>query len=409
MGARCLALTHHDGAMSSLEGSAPSRRTWVIVAVSVLVVVAVLVAVWWIVSDDDSPSTTPAPTTSTTTPSATPTEDESESPRGLPKLGEPRDVATDLAVPWGVAFMPDGDALVSERTTADIVRVTPDGSVTTVGTVPGVTADNEGGLLGIAVAPTFDQDRLVYAYFTTASDNRIVSMRLASGGLGKPTVILDGIPRASYHDGGRLLFGPDGMLYASTGDHGVPDEAQDRGSLAGKILRMTPDGEVPDGNPFGDSLVWSYGHRNVQGLAFDDRGQLWATEFGNSEYDELNLIKAGANYGWPAFEGDGGADAVNQGFINPLLVWSVEDASPSGLAWLDGVLYMGALRGERLWQIPVDGDRVGQPKAALQGALGRIRTVEVAPEGDLWLTTSNTDGRGTVRPGDDRVVSVAVG
>ena len=395
--------------MSSLEGSASSRRTWVTVAVSVLVVAAVLVAVWWIGSDDDSPSTTPAPATSTATPSGSPSEVVSASPRGLPKLGEPRDVATDLAVPWGVAFMPDGDALVSERTTAEVVRVTPDGSVTTVDTVPGVTADNEGGLLGIAVAPTFDQDRLVYAYFTTASDNRIVSMRLTSGGLGKPTVILEGIPRASYHDGGRLLFGPDGMLYASTGDHGVPDEAQDRGSLAGKILRMTPDGEVPDGNPFDDSLIWSYGHRNVQGLAFDDRGQLWATEFGNSEYDELNLIKAGANYGWPAFEGDGGAAAVNKGFVNPLLVWSVEDASPSGLAWLDGVLYMGALRGERLWQIPVDGDRVGQAKAALQGALGRIRTVEVTPEGALWLTTSNTDGRGTARPGDDRIVSVTVG
>jgi glucose/arabinose dehydrogenase len=403
-----MALTRQNGAMSSLEGSGPSRRTWIIAAVGVLVVVAALVAMWWVVSDDDNPSTTPAPVTSTAAPSDTPSDDQSPSPRGLPKLGEPRDVATELAVPWGVAFMPDGDALVSERTTADIVRVTPEGSVTTVGTVPGVTADNEGGLLGIAVAPTFAQDRLVYAYFTTASDNRIVSMKLTSGGLGKPTVILDGIPRASYHDGGRLLFGPDGMLYASTGDHGVPDEAQDRGSLAGKILRMTPDGEVPDGNPFDGSLVWSYGHRNVQGLAFDDSGQLWATEFGNSEYDELNLIEAGANYGWPAFEGDGGADAVNKGFVNPLLVWSVEDASPSGLAWLDGVLYMGALRGERLWQIPVDGDRVGQPKAALEGALGRIRTVVVTPEGDLWLTTSNTDGRGTVRPGDDRIVSIAV-
>jgi len=198
------------------------------------------------------------------------------------------------------------------------------------------------------------------------------------------------------------------MLYASTGDHGEPDLAQDRESLAGKILRMTPDGEVPEGNPFGGSLVWSYGHRNVQGLAFDDKEQLWATEFGNSEYDELNLIEAGANYGWPAFEGDGGADAVDKGFVNPLLVWSVEDASPSGLAWLDGVLYMGALRGERLWQIPVNGDRVGDPRSVFEGALGRIRTVEVTPDGNVWLTTSNTDGRGTVRPGDDRVVSVAV-
>jgi glucose/arabinose dehydrogenase len=405
-------VTRHDGAMSSPEASGPSRQTWVIIVVGALVVAA-LVALWWFVSDDDGPSATPmpatTPATSTASPSPSPSADEKPSAQGLPKLGEPRDVATDLAVPWGVAFMPDGDALVSERTTADIVRVSSQGSVTTVGKVPGVTADNEGGLLGIAVAPTFEQDQLIYAYFTTASDNRIVSMKLTSEGLGKPTVILDGIPRASYHDGGRLLFGPDGMLYASTGDHSVPDDAQDRGSLAGKILRMTPDGKVPDGNPFNGSLVWSYGHRNVQGLAFDDSGQLWATEFGDSTYDELNLIEPGANYGWPAVEGDGGAGAVDKGFVNPLLVWSVEDASPSGLAWRDGILYMGALWGERLWQIPVNGDRVGQPKAAFEGALGRIRTVEVTPEGDLWLTTRNTDGRGTVRPGDDRIVSVDVG
>ena len=395
--------------MNTPEDVAPSRKTWVIVAV-VVVVVAAAIGLWLLVSEDDSsdPSTAPDASPSSATPESSPSDDQSSPPQGLPSLGAPRDVATDLAVPWGVAFLPDGDALVSERTTADIVRVSPDGSVANVGTVPGVTADNEGGLLGIAVAPTFDQDRLVYAYFTTASDNRIVSMKLTSNELGRPTVLLDGIPRASYHDGGRLLFGPDGMLYASTGDRQEPELAQDKESLGGKILRMTPEGGVPDGNPFDDSLVWSYGHRNVQGLAFDDRGQLWATEFGNAEYDELNLIEPGANYGWPEFEGDGGAAAVDKGYVNPLLVWSVEDASPSGLAWLDDVLYMGALRGERLWQIPVNGDRVGDPKGVFEGELGRIRTVEVTPEGDLWLTTSNTDGRGTVRPGDDRIVSVAV-
>ena len=182
------------------------------------------------------------------------------------------------------------------------------------------------------------------------------------------------------------------------------------GSLAGKILRITPEGNVPSGNPFKGSPVWSYGHRNVQGLAFDDAGRLWATEFGDSRADELNLIESGNNYGWPAYEGDGGVQAQRAGFTNPQLTWPVEDASPSGLAWRDGVLYMGALRGERLWQIPLDGDRALQPKAALDGELGRIRTVEVAANGDLWITTSNTDGRTPdVADDDDRVVSVSVG
>jgi glucose/arabinose dehydrogenase len=276
--------------------------------------------------------------------------------------------------------------------------------------VPGVTSDVEGGLLGIAVSPTFADDRLVYAYFTTASDNRIAAMKLTKSGFERPTVLLDGIPRASYHDGGRLLFGPDGMLYATTGDHGQPELAQDLNSLAGKILRLAPDGRVPKDNPFPGSPVWSYGHRNVQGLAFDDAGRLWATEFGDSLADELNLIKPGGNYGWPRYEGDGGQEAVRQGMINPQLTWPVEQASPSGLAYLEGVLYMGALRGERLWQIPLDGNQALQPKAALEGTLGRIRTVAVSPRGDLWITTSNTDGRTTdVAPDDDRVVSVSVG
>jgi glucose/arabinose dehydrogenase len=325
-------------------------------------------------------------------------------------LGKPRDLATQLAVPWGVAFLPDGSALVSERTTAEVVRVAAEGRVRVVGAVPGVTSDGEGGLLGIAVSPTYAEDHLVYAYFSTATDNRIVVMKQTSSGFGKPTVLLDGIPRAAYHDGGRLLFGPDGMLYATTGDHGEPELAQDRSSLAGKILRLSPDGQVPKDNPFPGSPVWSYGHRNVQGLAFDDAGRLWATEFGDSVSDELNLIKRGGNYGWPLYEGDGGQAATSQGLINPQVTWPVAEASPSGLAYLGGVLYMGALRGERLWQIPLQGNQAQRPRAALEGVLGRIRTVAVAPSGDLWITTSNTDGRTTdVAPDDDRVVRVSVG
>jgi glucose/arabinose dehydrogenase len=387
---------------------------WIAVA-AVIAVVGSLLVLWAVVANDDD-----EPASGSPDPSGEPSDSPSESPSvspsssaptasGLPSLGQPRDLATNLAVPWGVAFLPDGSALVSERTTAEVVRVADGEPTETVGSVPDVTADGEGGLLGIAVSPDYSQDRLVYAYYTTETDNRIVSLKYSPRGLTNPRVILDGIPRAAYHDGGRLLFGPDGMLYVTTGDHAVPDLAQDRDSLAGKILRITPDGDVPDDNPFRGSPVWSYGHRNVQGLAFDPDGHLWATEFGDSKADELNLIKPGANYGWPAFEGEGGSEARQQGYTEPKLVWTVEEASPSGLAWLDGVLYMGALRGERLWQIPVSGARVGQPKAALEGTLGRIRTVEASPDGNLWLTTSNTDGRTTeVRPDDDRVVAITV-
>jgi glucose/arabinose dehydrogenase len=324
----------------------------------------------------------------------------------LPALGVPVDIATDLAVPWGLTFLPDGRALAAERTTGRVLMIDEQGASAPVGTVPGVEPDGEGGLLGLAVSPNFADDRLVYAYLTAASDNRIVVQQLRDGQLRDSRPLLTGIPRASYHDGGRLAFGPDGMLYASTGDAGVPELAQDRTSLAGKILRLAADGSVPTDNPFPGSPVWSYGHRNVQGLAFDDQGGLWASEFGSSAFDELNLIEPGGNYGWPRVEGVGD----QPGLIDPQVTWSTDQASPSGLAWIgadgDGVLYMSALRGERLWQIPVTGDTAHQPQATLIGELGRIRTVAIAPDGQLWLTTSNTDGRGEPRPGDDRVVAV---
>ncbi|HEX5018083.1 MAG TPA: PQQ-dependent sugar dehydrogenase [Actinomycetes bacterium] len=393
--------------------SDPSRKLIAWIAIGVVVAVLVVAGAWWLLSEDDDPAASPDDTASTSpspSPSGSVKSSQSVAPGKLPALGQPRDIATNLDVPWGVAFLPDGSALVSERTTGEIVQVAPGERTRTIGEVPGVTPDVEGGLLGIAVSPNYAQDRLVYAYFTTESDNRVVAMKHNPSGFGKPTVLIDGIPRATLHDGGRLVFGPDGMLYVTTGDHGEPELAQDRSSLAGKILRITPDGDVPSGNPFKGSPVWSYGHRNVQGLAFDEAGRLWATEFGDSRADELNLIKPGNNYGWPTYEGDGGAQAESAGFTNPQLTWPVEDASPSGLAWRDGVLYMGALRGERLWQIPLDGDRALQPKAALEDELGRIRTVEVAANGDLWITTSNTDGRTPdVADDDDRVVSVSVG
>ena len=196
-------------------------------------------------------------------------------------------VATGLTTPWGLAFLPDGSALVSERDTALIKRVRPSGALDTVGSVAGVLAEGEGGLLGLAVPPG-PNPAYVLAYTTTATDNRVVRLAWDGSSLGTQTTVLTGIPRGPIHDGGRLAFGPDGAVYVSTGEIGEPDRAQDWDDLAGKVLRITPDGRAADGNPVPGSPVFSVGHRNVQGLAFDGRGQLWASEFGAKDVDELN-------------------------------------------------------------------------------------------------------------------------
>lgn len=311
-------------------------------------------------------------------------------------------VATGLAVPWGVAFLPDGSALVTERDSARLLNVTSTGEVTEIGTVDGVVPGGEGGLLGVEVSPNFATDNLVYLYYTAASDNRIVRFTLDNGEMGEQEVLVSGIPGGFIHNGGRIAFGPDGMLYAGVGEAGNTDLAQDLSSLGGKILRMTPDGQPAPGNPFG-SLVWTYGHRNVQGLAWDAAGRMYATEFGQNTFDEINRIEPGNNYGWPIVEGFGGGDE----FTDPLLTWTTAEASPSGAAILDGSLWAAALRGQRMWRVPLSDDGgVETPEALFTGEFGRLRAVEVAPDGTLWVTTSNRDGRGTPVPEDDRILSI---
>jgi glucose/arabinose dehydrogenase len=319
-------------------------------------------------------------------------------------LGAPRVIASGLDVPWGIAFLPDGDALVSERATGRIKRIPGNGGTPrTVRTIPGVARNfGEGGLLGIAVSPNYSRDRLVYAYYTSSRDNRVVRFRLG----GRSRTVIKGINRAGNHNGGRIAFGPDGKLYIGTGDAGNRGDAQDRGSLNGKILRVNPDGSVPGDNPFG-SPVWSYGHRNVQGLSWDSSGRLWATEFGQDTKDEINLIEKGNNYGWPNVEGDG--DTQGGRYTNPLVTWSPSEASPSGDAVVGSTLYVGALRGQRLWQVPLNGASAGTPSSVFDGRYGRIRTVVRAPGGrSLWFSTSNRDGYGTPRSGDDRILRVSV-
>ncbi|WP_084772698.1 PQQ-dependent sugar dehydrogenase [Nonomuraea candida] len=309
---------------------------------------------------------------------------------------------TGLQVPWAMAFLPDGDALVSERNTGRVMRVRPGQAPTQVATVSGVSASGESGLLGLAVSPTYAQDGWVYAYFTsTSGDNRLVRFQLTAPQT--QTVIFSGVPSAAIHDGGRIAFGPDGMLYVATGDAGVTANAQNLNSPAGKILRMTPTGGVPAGNPFAGSRVWSYGHRNVQGLAWDGQGRMYATEFGQSTWDEINQIVAGGNYGWPACEGT----CSDPSFRNPVVTWTTAESSPSGLAYANGTLFAAALRGQRIWAVPLNGDgTAGTPVAELRSAYGRLRAVAAGPDGRLWISTSNRDGRGNPVAQDDRIIRV---
>jgi glucose/arabinose dehydrogenase len=339
------------------------------------------------------------PTPSETTPGET-TPDPPTGTRDPEAVGA---LAERLEVPWGVGFLPDGAAVVTERISGRVLRVTPDGRVSSLGAITAAVPQGEAGLLGTAVSPDFAADRTLFFYLTTGSDNRVVKARLEGSQLGATSVVLDGIPAGFIHDGGRIAFGPDGHLYVTTGETGDPELAQDPASLAGKILRITADGEPAPGNPDPGSPVWSLGHRNVQGLAWDDEGRLWASEFGDSAWDELNLVERGGNYGWPRVEGTGGGPD----FIDPQLVWPVEQASPSGLAYAGGHLWMAGLRGQRLWRIRVSADgRATRPQAYFTGEYGRLRTVAAAPDGLLWLTTSNRDGRGTPTPDDDRIIRV---
>lgn len=318
----------------------------------------------------------------------------------------PRVLVTGLDVPWGLAFLPDGNALVTERESARLLRVAPDGAVTPVGVVAGVAPSGEGGLLGVAVSPRFATDRALFVAYTGAADNRVVRLRVRDDGTvdgADQRVIVSGIAKAGIHNGAGLAFGPDGFLYVGTGDAGRRDPAQDPADLGGKILRVTTDGAPAPGNPFG-TAVYSLGHRNVQGLAFAADGTLYAVEFGQNRFDEINRITPGGNYGWPVVEGAAG----RAGFTDPLVTWPTTDASPSGLAAAGGALWAGALRGERLWRVPVAGPgALGAPEALLTGEYGRLRGVAPTPDGTaLWVTTSNRDGRGDPGPDDDRILVV---
>lgn len=309
-------------------------------------------------------------------------------------------VSTDLHAPWSIAFHED-TPLVSERDTAHILEISDNGSTRTIREITQADPGGEGGLLGIAV-----RDAALYAYVTAQDDNRVITMPLSGEpgalSLGQVEVILEGIPKATTHNGGRIAFGPDGMLYITTGDAGQPDHAQDQESLVGKILRVNPgDGSAPVNNPFPGSAVYSMGHRNPQGIAWDAEGVLYSSEFGQSTWDELNIITPGGNYGWPVVEGI----AQQGGFIDPIQQWRPVEASPSGMTIIGGSIFIANLRGQTLREVPLADQ--GASQIYLNGEFGRFRDAAVSPvSGDLLVLTNNTDGRGSPTGDDDLLLRV---
>jgi glucose/arabinose dehydrogenase len=332
-------------------------------------------------------------------------------PTSPPKVTTVDVLAKGMRVPWAVAFLPDGSALVTERDSRRIVKLTKGAghdspyTASQVGMINEADSHGEGGLLGIAVSPKYDSDQTVFLYYTTTNDNRIVRWKLG----GRPEPIVTGIPISGIHNGGRLGFGPDGYLYASTGDAGTGGRAQNRDDLGGKILRMTPDGKPAPDNPF-NTLVWSYGHRNVQGFAWDKWGKMWATEFGQNTWDEFNLIEKGKNYGWPNVEGA----AQDARYTNPMFAFPTSESSCSGATVAADTFIAACLRGQRLFLVGLGPDGpTSQPIPQLVKEYGRLRAAVAAPDNSVWVLTNNHDGRCnsgcTINRDDDRILKITVG
>jgi len=338
----------------------------------------------------------------------------------------PQIVAKNLEIPWDIAFLPDGDMLVTERP-GRLLRIDQNGNKTTI--APKENQENglsdvahvgEGGLLGVVLHPNFEDNNIIYLYQTTQTGggltNKVEQYKLVNNQLTKDeetTTILENIPGAIYHDGGRMKFGPDGKLYITVGDATNKSWAQinkseDNKRLAGSILRLNPDGSIPADNPFGNE-VYSYGHRNPQGITWSDSGIMYSSEHGpsggswpNCCQDELNLIEAGGNYGWP----DSVGNQVQEGTIAPLAHSGRDTWAPASALYWNGSVFFTGLRGETLYEAVIKNREVSEVKKHLEGRFGRLRTLKLGPNGDFYLTTSNRDGRGTPVSADDRIIKI---
>lgn len=318
---------------------------------------------------------------------------------------EPERVAAqNLKIPWSMDFLPDGSMIFTERP-GDVRRIGADGNLKDLSilVINDVHHIGEGGLLGITVHPDFENNKFVYFYYTFSGDdtntlNRVVRYKLENNQLVDRKIIVDNIPGAVFHNGGRIKFGPDGFLYITTGDAQEPSLSQNKDSLAGKILRVTDDGKPAPGNSF-NNLVYSYGHRNPQGLAWDSSGKLWETEHGSSAFDEVNLIESGKNYGWPEIRGD----EEKVGMVTPFLNSGEGTWAPSGTLVLNNKLYFVGLRGQTLFELDLESKNL---KKIFDGEYGRLRDIVLGPEGNFYIFTNNTDGRGVPRSGDDKLIVV---
>ncbi len=329
---------------------------------------------------------------------------------GTPSVTTKDVVAKGLKAPWSIAFLPDGSALVTERDSRRVLKVAKgEGhdapyAVSQVAVIQEADPRGEGGLLGIVASPNYAQDQTLFLYYSSDTDNRVARWQIGRA----PQPILTGIPLAGNHNGGRLKFGPDNMLYVTTGDAGRGGTSQDTKSLAGKILRMTPDGKPAPGNPF-NNYTWTYGHRNVQGISWDSGGRMWASEFGQNTWDEINLIDKGKNYGWPEVEGAAG----DKRYTDPVHAFPTSESSCSGTAVLADVLAVACLRGQRLIMVHVPPGAISAPNAQVVKEFGRLRDAVVAPDKSLWVLTNNHDGRCgsgcTINPDDDRILRFTVG
>lgn len=320
-------------------------------------------------------------------------------------------LAENLDTPWAIALLPEGGMLVTERKgTIRLISKENQLKDEPVATLSAVKEAGEGGLLGIALHPDFSMNKYVYLYYTYSQNgentlNRVVRMTYDNDTFGKEEIVVNAIPGASNHNGGRIKFGPDGYLYIGTGDAQEPSSAQSKTTLAGKILRVTDRGLRVAENPF-NNQVYSYGHRNVQGLAWSSDGSLWATEHGRSGVrsglDELNVIEMGLNYGWPEIEGDEKlAGMMTAIFDSGSTTWA-----PSGAAFVENSLFFAGLRGSTLYEAVIEDGKVIEVKEHLSGELGRIREVVADESGLLYITTSNTDGRGIPDNTDDKVIKI---